>query len=178
MSKIMQAWEQVLREAVSSEYDEREFALFQIGLVLQRHNPHVTPDSDVYEESLSRELLRLRLDEKRQRDTVTYLVTLARQKPKQAATLLFALSNAQPNVLVQPLLALLHDVGAQFDGNGAYQALLALEGVLKYEPETFQQAAQKQDITGRLEAWAEADDELLADKADLLLGKIEKLRDS
>ena len=111
MSRIMEAWEQVLREAVSSDYDEQQFALLQIGMVLQRHNPHLTMDSDAEEETLSRELLRLTLNHERQTDTVKYLTTLVQNKPKDADTFLYALSNAQPKILVEPLLELLLEVG-------------------------------------------------------------------
>ncbi|MEL6310289.1 MAG: hypothetical protein AAFQ52_19275 [Chloroflexota bacterium] len=72
-SRVMEAWEDVLKEAVSSDFDEQQFALVRIGMVLQRHNPRVQMPSDAPEDMLSRELIRLTLNERRQADAVEYL---------------------------------------------------------------------------------------------------------
>lgn len=175
MSRVMQAWEQVLRDAVSSDYDEQQHAVFQIGLVLGRHNPQFKPVSDMDEEGLSRELLRLTLNEKRQGDAIAYLITLVRNEPRKADVFLFALSNAQPKLLVESLFATLAAVGKTFGIDGAFQALMLLDNVIKQAPDIVRLAAQKHDITPLLDTWAESDDDTLADKADLTLNRIERL---
>jgi hypothetical protein len=175
MSRILEAWEQILRDAVSRDFDEQQFALFQIGLILQRHNPLLKQESDAPQETLSRNLLRLTLDEERQRSAVDYLGALIRKYPKQADTFLFAMSNAQPKVLVEPLLLLLQDKGDTFKRDTIYQALMALDSAFKQDATIVKQFAPRYDISPLLDAWAEHDDSLIADKADLLAEKIENL---
>ena len=175
MSRIMEAWEAVLREAIAADYDDQQNALFQIGLVLQRHNPHIKPESDIYEESLSRELQRLTLDEKRQTDTVIYLAQLVKNHPKQADSFFFAMSNAQPKVLLSPLLTLLLEVGKKLNSDAAYQALLALDSAIRDGGDTVATALKANDISGLLDTWADSSDDLLADKAISVENKIAKL---
>jgi len=178
MSRVMEAWEQVLRDAISSDYDEQQFALLQIGMVLQRHNPHLGMESDAEEEALSRELLRLALNEKRQADAVEYLVTLVRNKPKDADSFFYTLSNAQPKILAEPLLKLLLDVGKKLKPDAAFQALIALDGVVKNADETVIKALATYEIIPLLDDWSEReDDEILADKADTIAEKIVDLFD-
>lgn len=175
MSRVMEAWEQVLREAISSDYDEQQFALFQIGFVLQRHNPYVTLDSDAEEETLSRELLRLTLNEQRQLDTVNYLVTLIHKRTAEADLFLYALGNAQPKILAQPLLELLVAVGNKLKPDAIYQALLAVDGILKHMDDVLIPFFDKHDIIPLLDDWSDLDDDLIAKKADSIAEKIEDL---
>jgi hypothetical protein len=175
MSKIMEAWDQVLREAVSQDYDEQQFALLQISYVLQRHNPQKKLESDAAEETLSRELLRLALDESRQRDTVIYLCALVSKYPKQADSFLFAMSNAQAKILVDPLLDLLKVIGKKLNTDAIFQALLALDAAIKNGGDAVVPALQKHNILPLLETWADNKDELVAEKADILAEKIEGL---
>lgn len=175
MSRIMEAWEQTLRDAVSRDYDEQQFAIFQIGLILQRHNPHFKQESDAPEETLSRDLLRLTLDEDRQQNAVDYLGALIRKYPKQADSFLSAMANAQPKVLAEPLVLLLHEMGDKFKKEAIFQALMALSNVLKQDAESVKPVVQEHDISPLLDDWSEHDDSLIADKADLLAEKIEDL---
>jgi hypothetical protein len=170
MSRVLEAWDQLLRQAVSRDFDEQQYALFQIGLVLQRHNPHVQPETDVYEQELSRDLLRLALDEGRQRDTVTYLCALAKNHPGAADGILYAMSNAQPGILIAPLLQLLKDMGNKLKGDAAYQALLALDGALRIGGQVVRDALQQYDLNELLEKWATSGDDLIVEKA----GKVKR----
>lgn len=171
----MQAWEAVLREAISSDEDEREFALFQIGLVLQRHNRTTTIESDVHEETLSRELMRLALSPQRQQDTVEYLTTLVRNHPKHADGYLFVLSNAQPAILAEPLFILVAEAGAKFNKKAQYHAVVALESVLRHADDTVQSALNNHDVTDILSAWEESSDDLLASRTSRVLDMIEDI---
>jgi len=176
----MQAWEQILRDAISKDYDEQQMALFRIGLVLQRHNPHITPDSDVYEEALSRGLLRLALNEQRQRDTVIYLATMVRHQPKHADSFLFAMSNAQPKILIEPLVELLVDIGEKFGGAAAYQALVAFNNALRDGDDSVREVVKQQadNLIALLDDWSSAKDNLLSEKALNLADKVETMIDS
>lgn len=175
MSKVMEAWEAVLRQAVSSDYDEQQFALLQIGFVLQRHNPQKQIESDTVEETLSRDLLRLALDESRQRDAVIYLAALVSKHTKQADSFLYAMSNAQAKVLVEPLFGLLKELGKKLKQDAIFQALICLDNAVRYGGDAVLPAVEKYDILPLLNNWAESKDDTIADKADILAGKIEKL---
>lgn len=177
MSRVMQAWENVLREAVSSDFDEQQFALLQIGMVLQRHNPQLTMESDAEEETLSRELLRLSLNEQRQSETVQYLITLVRNHPKQADIFLYALSYAQAQLLANPLLELLHQVGSKFNADAIFQALTALNRLYQQRTHAvIAQALQTHDILPLLEIWADHPDDTIAHKANRLMTKLIAMR--
>lgn len=173
MSKIIEAWEEVLREAISKDFDDQQFALFQIGLVLRRHNPFMTPDTDMIEESLPRELLRLALNYDRQRDVVIYLAALVKNHPRQADLFLFALSNAHPDVLVDPLLTLLQELGEKLKPDAAYQAILAIESMLRANTETVKAGFKKHDILSILDTWINSHDELVGDRSASLASRIE-----
>jgi hypothetical protein len=175
MSRVMDAWNAVLREAVSQDYDEQQFALFQIGLILQRHNPHVQPESDVHQETLSRELLRLTLNHDRQRAAVEYLADSVARYPENADSFLFAMGNAQPMILVEPLLDVIQQHGGTWDANTAYQALLALHGCLRHGDETVKQAIQDAPLDPLLTKWADSSDELLSEKAQVVQRRIQNL---
>lgn len=175
MSRVMQAWEQVLREAISPDLDEQEFALFQIGLVLYRHNPTVQQETDVEEETLSRELLRLSLNPQRQMDTVKYLTTLVRNHPKKADSFFYAMSNAQPSVLIEPLIEVIKERGAKLSKDAAYHSLLALDTVFKHGSDEDRAKIAEADLLDILDEWADSNDDLLAEKADVIAGKIEAL---
>jgi hypothetical protein len=175
MSKIMEAWEQVLREAISQDYDEQQFALLQISYVLQRHNPQKKLESDAAEETLSRDLLRLALDESRQRDTVIYLAALVSKHTKQADSFLFAMSNAQAEILIEPLLGLLKELGKKLKTDAIFQALLALDGAIKNGGDAVVPALEKINILPVLAEWAKNKDDVIADKAEILTEKIETL---
>lgn len=175
MSKVMEAWEQVLRDAVSSDYDEQQFALLQIGFVLQRHNPQKQLESTAVEETLSRDLLRLALDESRQRDAVIYLAALVSKHTKQADSFLFAMSNAQAKILVEPLLGLLKEVGKKLKSDAIFQALLALDNGIKNGGDAVVPALEKHNILPVLEVWSENQDDVIAGKADILAERIKGL---
>jgi hypothetical protein len=177
MSRVMDAWNEVLREAVSGDYDDQQFALFQIGLILQRHNPYIQPESDVHEETLSRELLRLTLNHDRQSAAVEYLAELAQRQPENADSFLYAMSNAQPMILAEPLLDLMLSQGATWDDSTAYQALRALNGCLLHGDDDVLQQIQDPALNPLLEQWADSDDALLSAKATSIQNKLHNLRE-
>ena len=173
----MDAWNEVLREAVSGDYDDQQFALFQIALILQRHNPHIRAESDVPDETLSRELLRLSLNHDRQETTVEYLAELVQRQPEQADSFLYAMSNAQPMILVTPLLKLMLSQGMTWDDATAYQALRALNGCLLHGDDDVLQQIQDAALDALLETWANSDDDLLSAKAESVENKLHNLRE-
>lgn len=177
MSRIMEAWNELLREAVARDFDEQQFALFRIGLVLQRHNPQVVPDSDIYEESLSRELLRLTLNHQRQTDTITYLLTLVENQKQVADSILFALGNAQPQLLVGPLSESIVRVGAKWNEAAAHQAVVALNSALQLDPTSVEKIENRDALYNQLESWEAEGSDDLSDRAAAVLDFLDATTD-
>lgn len=171
-SRVMEAWNQILREAVAADYDTQQFALFQIGLVLQRHNPNINPDTDVTEETLSRELLRLTLNYERQAAAVEYLAALVEKQPENADSFLYAMSNARPPSLVEPLIEVLTTRGATLNDAAAFQALRALEACLRDGDSAVQQQLSQAALDAVLTHWSARDDDLVSEKAATLQEQI------
>lgn len=172
----MQAWHDLLREATVSDYDEQQYALFRVGLVLERHN-QPNQSATYYEDHLSRELLRLTLDDKRQGDVVDMLVALVRANLKEADTALYTLSKAKPIVLATPLLHLLRDVGAKLPAKAAYQAVVALDVLIKSGVPDVTEQLQRDAPIALLGRWSEHDDEMLSIKAKFVLERLQDLNE-
>lgn len=166
-------WEDLLREAVSSNDDDQENALFQIGLILERHNRPNTDIPELYEDHLSRDLLRLVLPEVRQRAAVVYLAKLVETQPAAAASALYALRRAKPLYYIEPLLSLLAERGKTLKPDVAYEAAEALLTCAKNPPSNLEEALQAYNPSALLDEWAEGKDDELADKADWALEKLE-----
>jgi hypothetical protein len=173
MSRIMDSWEQTLRDVIDRDMDVRENALFQIGLVLERHSKPMEDGN--YEGNLPRELMRIVLDEQRQADTVKYLVTLARNVPNQSTTVLYALCKAQPPILIQPLLELLREKGNALPSEAAYEALQGLNACLRVASEPIVAALKARNPREWISRWLENSDELLAEKAGFALSRLDAL---
>lgn len=175
MSRLLEAWEALQRQATSRDYDEQQYAAFQIGLVLERHNPDLDQSPDVYEENLSRELMRLRLDDDRQRAAIDFLVAMVRSNAQTADTFLYALSRVRADLLLDPLIALIDDRGKNWDDSAAYEAISALTRCLR----TLNDVATARKINNGLRTYideqADSEDELLSERADNLLQRIDRL---
>lgn len=175
MSRVMAAWQAVLRQAADSDFDEQQHALFQIGLVLERHNLAGQQQSaHLYEENLPRELLRLTLSLDRQRETVEYLAAMAVKHRRQADSFLYALGRAQPAAMIVPLLTLIQDNGTALPAAAAYQAVTALNNALNQagDDDTVQSALAHHDPRPQLIAWSEHSDDDLAARAARVLAKL------
>src|SRR5262245_15822588 len=131
MVKPMEAWEELLRQAIDDDIDERENYIFQIGLVLERHSGPNLVAPDLYEENLSRALLRLTLDDARHEAAVVYLATLVKNYPESAESYLYAIGRAKPQFMVVPLLKLLKESARRLSPEAAYEAVKALDACLK-----------------------------------------------
>lgn len=175
MSRVMEHWEETLRQAVAKDEDDRENAIFQIGLVLERHYQPNQDAPDLYETNLSRELLRLVLDEKRQQDTILYLITLVKNQPQDAASLIYAVRRSNPALFIQPFMTLLHEYGTQLSNDAAYEVVLALDSCIKSEDESVIAALRSSDLTPLLETWADSKDTLLGGKTKRMMVRLNHL---
>jgi hypothetical protein len=162
----LEAWEELLRDAVSSDEDEQENALFLIGLILERHHKPNPDAPDLYESHLSRELLRLVLADNRQQAAVVYLAKLVETQPDAAPSALYALRRAKPVFYIEPLLQMLAKHGKSLSSDAAYEACEALINCAKQAPANLKDVLAANDPTDLLDHWAEIGDENLADRAD------------
>lgn len=175
MSRLMAAWEALMREATSPDYDEMQDAMFRLSLVLERHNYPQRISEQLYEEYLSRDLLRLTLDERRQREVVDFLVAMVRARRADADTFLFALARVRPDLIVEPLLQLIQEFGDRWNDEAKMEALNALKAVMKANPAGWVDLLRQHDPSDLLDEWAQSDQDELADDADYVLSKLEKL---
>lgn len=172
---MLEAWETLLEQAENGDYDEQQDALFQIGLILERHNPAIEGEPDMYEEALSRELLRLTLAPSRQADAINDLLKWAIQDAAAADACLYAVSRAEVGLVIEPLLQFIQRQGPKMNDEVAYQTVVALDTCLRQGLDAVKQALAKYDPTAQLDEWQDADDDLLADKALFALRRVNHL---
>lgn len=175
MSRLLEAWEALQRQATSRDYDEQQYAAFQIGLVMERHNPDLDQSPDVYEENLSRDLMRLRLDDDRQRAAIDFLVAMVRSNAQTADTFLYALSRVRADLLLEPLIGLIDERGQGWQGNAAYEAISALTRCLRTLNNVTTARKINDALRSYIEDQADSDDELLSERAGNLLLRIDRL---
>jgi hypothetical protein len=175
MSKVMEHWDNLLRQAIAKDDDERENAIFQIGLILERHYQPNQDAPDLYETNLSRELLRLVLDESRQQDTLLYLITLVKNQSQDAASLIYAIRRANPALFIQPLLKLLGDYGQALTNDAAYEVVLALEACIKAQDDNVVAALRAAELAPLLTVWADGSDTLLGGKTKRMMVRLKQV---
>lgn len=120
----MRALEDLFTRLTSNDFDEREYALFQIGLILDRSN--LAEGDELAARTLLREQLRLRLSSDEQEMVADHLSQLALRFKDSRASALWTLGKVEGAVLLEPLLALIESIGEQLSDEAAYQACCAL----------------------------------------------------
>lgn len=152
----------LMARADDRDFDEREHALFQLALVLERSHPRSASGPDIYSENLDRQLLKLVLSEAEQEEVVGFLARLTAIRRDSRPTCYWALGKAKGTVLLPTLLLLLQAQGEQMDAESAYQAALALCNSLS-EPLTPLLIEHLRDHNPRalLEKWSRSKDERL-----------------
>ena len=170
MSKIMQAWENLLRDAVAKDDDTRQYAAFQIALILERHYQPNQDAPTLYEEHLSRELQRLTLSPDRQRDAVQYLLQLAANNLAIADTYLYGVTLANPEVALPQLLDWIVKQGALLNDDAIYQIVDNLRRVKRLDDPSLWQTVVKTPIVMHfLQDWLSLDNEMIATRVLYLL---------
>ncbi len=120
----MRALEDVLARLASNDFDQREYALFQLGLILDWSN--LEEGDELAARVLSREQLRLRLSSVEQEMVADHLSQLALWSKESQASTLWTLGKVEGAALLGPLLALIKAIGEQLSDEAAYQACCAL----------------------------------------------------
>lgn len=168
------ALNELLETLKNKDFDIRENALFQLGLMLERSNNGETLSDapDIYSDNLSREMLRMVLGKDEQNRVIDALSRLIATQKDSRPTAFWTLSKAKGELALIPLLALIKAVGHQLNNEAAYQACLALKEWLNsdlLDNEDIQEQLKLQNPTSALERWQESKDERLADAVDDVL---------
>ena len=118
----------------SGDFDVREYALFQLALMLRRANDEVSTLGDQLEgEQLPRDLLRIRLSYGDQEQIVAQLLRLISRHADSRATAFWALGEASAKAAFSQALAAIVEHGDQFSDEAAFQACRALQKWLNSE---------------------------------------------
>lgn len=172
----LRALEDLLSQLDSNDFDKREFALFQLGLMLDRSSP--AADAELAERALSREHLRLRLSSDEQATVAAKLSQLALRSKESSASAIWTLSKVEAGVLLGPLLALIETLGEQLADEASYQACRALckclkEGVNLSAP--MRARLRHAQLESILDRWRDSGDKRLQRTAGRALAMIEQL---
>jgi len=174
------ALNEMFKELQDKDFDVRENVMFQLGLMLERSNAgqELADAVDIYEDNLTREMLRMRLDDGEQKQIVDKLSQVVVMFQESRPTALWAFGKVKPKLGIVPLLALLKATGHKLNNEAAYQACSALQrwleaGVAKDEEIAAQ--LDLQDPTDLIEErWLESTDDHLADSADIVLDLLDQ----
>lgn len=113
----------------SANFDVREFALFQIALVLRRSG-RALPSADWTDhggDQLKRELLRIRLTSADQERIAAGIALLMARCPDSRASAFWALGELDETVGIAAVVSAILDFGGELNDEAALQACLALQ---------------------------------------------------
>ena len=112
----------------SADFDAREFALFQLALMLRRSQKatHCADWTDYDSEHLSRDLLRIRLSTADQGRIVSQMARMIATYPESRASAFWALSEVTAQVGFAAVTSAIAELGDQLNDEAAFQASRAL----------------------------------------------------
>ena len=125
----LRALEVLLSQLESNDFDKREYALFQLGLLLDHSN--LAEGDELAARALSREHLRLRLSRDEQELLANQLSQLALRSQESRASAIWTLSKVEAGSLLDPILTLIESLGEQLSDEAAHQACRALSKCLE-----------------------------------------------
>jgi len=169
---------EMFSELQNKDFDIRENAMFQLGLMLERSNQgeQLAEAGDIYVENLSREMLRMKLDDDEQNQIIDKLSQVVATHKDSRPTALWAYGKAKPQLGIVPLLALIQATGHQLNTEAAYQACDALRRWLEAgvaDDEAVSAQLKLQDPTDVIKRWQESSDDRLANASDDVLDLLE-----
>ena len=157
----------------SRDFDEREYALFQLALVIQRSQASAAgPDTpDLYQENLTRDLLRIRMTPGEQREAAKALAEVIASFPESRSSAFWASSHLSAEVGLPVVMAMAVEFGGQLGVESAYQVCRALGHWLASAELTQAFIDERLGSVGRLEClerWTDSADARLAEAAGRL----------
>ena len=175
-SRRLRALGDLLSQLDSNDFDKRELALFQLGLMLDRSSP--AADAELAERNLSREQLRLRFSSDEQEMLAAKLSQLALRSKESSASAIWTLGKVEAGVLLGPLLALIETLGEQLADEAPHQACRALCKCLEESDQiSAPMRARLRDakLKSILFRWRDSRDKRLQRTASRALAMIERL---
>lgn len=169
-----QALNELFKELKSKDFDTRENALFQLGLMLERSNQGdaLAHAPDIYSDNLSREMLKIALSKDEQNQVIDNLSRLIATQKDSRPTAFWTLGKANLELVFVPLLSLIQATGNQLNNEAAYQACDALHRCLESgvaDDKSLAEQLKLQDPMPMLKRWSDSSDERLADSVDHVL---------
>lgn len=167
-------------ELQSKDFDRREYALFQMALLLRRSSER-NDDSVAARDAardLPRELLRIRLTPADKEEMVAQLSGLIAAFDESRATAFWVLGEVPADYGMKPTIDLVCVLGDQLSYEAAYQACAALRRWLPKNRDGHRQISarlESRDPRPHLRAWSSSRDLRLALEAKTLLDGIEAL---
>lgn len=168
--------EDLLGQLDASDFDTREYGLFQLGLILDRSN--LEEGDTISARDLTREQMRLRLSGDEQEQVANSLLRLAFRLKESRASAIWTLSKVEGTVLLLPLLALIEAVGEQLSDEAAYQACLALSkclGTRNGIPAPVRASLRAAKLRATLDRWHKGRDQRLGRAAASAIAVIKQL---
>lgn len=120
-------------ELQSDDFDVREYALFQLALMIRRANDGSRADDFAAGEQLSRELRRIVLSPAEQKQIAARLMQLVSRTAESRATAFWALGEVAAEFAFTQATAAIGEHGDQFSDEAALQACRALQSWLDSE---------------------------------------------
>ena len=164
------------------DYDAREFAMFQLALLLRRANESLSSgdwtDQDV--EHLSRDLLRVRLSKADMAGAVSRLARVAARHAGSRATALWAMGEAPAQFGLPGVLQVIHVYGEGLSEEAAFQVCRALRAWLeagRLDNDPVRDALVEHSLLGWLTRWSRSADRRLASSADEVIRALRSLCD-
>ncbi len=117
-------------ELQSDDFDVREYAMFQLALMLRRAKDLPAAADWLTSEQLARDLRRIRLSPADQQQIVSRLLRLAARQPGSWASAFWVLGEVSATVAFSQALAAIGEYGDQFSDEAIIQACTALQAWL------------------------------------------------
>ena len=174
--------DELLAKLRNKNYDEREYTLFQLALILDRSNKIKNKDSfpEYYIENLPRELLRMRLTFSEQDELAKHLLRLILSGGDSRSTAIWTLGKVKGDIGLPMLLDLLQALGDRLDNEAAHQLCHALNHWLESDIGFAELARTRVDmhrVLRVLEKWRSSGDQHLGKLSGLAGDLLEKRRD-
>lgn len=163
----------------SGDFDVREFAMFQLALMLRRSKANAPISEDYYEdERLTREQRRIRLSSGEQARIVDHLLRVASRHAESRASAFWALAEVSSEAALVPVLSVIGESGGQLSDEAANQACRALRKWLELaDPGQFLLNAllAEDGPLMRLRRWSCSSDARLAKSANAVISLAREL---
>lgn len=163
----------------SADFDVREYALFQLALMLRRsQRASLSADwTDYDSEHLSRDLLRIRLSPAEQQRIVGHLARMISSFAESRPSAFWALSEASAQVGLDTVASAIAELGDQLNDDAAYQACRALLKWLDLDDVAVKYASEvlaDPGILPMLRRWSRSSEVRLAKSANAVINRAQR----